>query len=256
MFISRFNNRIECENSFLLRLAPSVKILGFALAIASALLVNKWPGLVLVSCYILLIARLAGLKLRHCITSLYRFAWMLIFAFAINLIFPSSETVESFSIEAMNRGFYFSIRLAVIVLCALTLTQVISPSDVSEALMVFGRVRGRLGLMLADLATTITLALRFAPILLEDAEKIKAAQILRGRRIKGLRGRIGFTVDLIVPLIDSALRRSESLGYALEAKGYGVRIPTATSVGIGKWDILILALSIGMIIVIISSKAL
>ncbi len=256
MYTTRFGNRVANKDSLLLGLTPFVKVLVLALAIASALLVNRWLGLVVVSCFTLVITGLAGMRLRHCMIAVSRFSWMLVFAFALNLIFPSGKDIEPLTVAAMLKGLYFSLRLGVIVICALTFAQAISPSDLSDTLMAFGRLRGRLGAIMADLATTTSLALRFAPILLEEAEKIRGAQLLRGRKIKGFRGRVAFTVDLIVPLIDSALRRAENLGYALEARGYGVRIPTSASLRIGRNEILMLAVSFGMLILVVSSEAL
>lgn len=256
MYNTRFRNRSVASDCFLSRLAPLFKILVLLLTILSTLLVTTWLGLGLVACYAFIMCRLAGMGFRHYIKALSSFTWMLVLAFAINLIFPAAGTAEPFSFSAMLRGLYFSLRLGVVVGCVLGLTETISPSDLPDAMMVLTRMGGRLGAVLRDLATSVSLALRFAPILLDEAEKIRVAQLIRGRRIRGLRPRISFAVDLIVPLIDAAMRRSESLGYALEARGYGVRVPTRTSIRVGKSDIVILSISVGVVVVIVLSQAL
>lgn len=255
MYTRRFYNRSFGQCGFLSRLQPFFKLLVLLVTILSALLVTTWLGLGLVACYTLMICKLAGVGFKHYLGLLSRFAWMLVLAFAINLIFPAGA-IEPLSLSAMLKGLYFSLRLGVMIGCVLALTESISPSDLPDAMMVFGRMRGRLGVTLRDLATSISLALRFAPILLEEADKIKAAQIMRGRKITGLRGRIAFTVDLIVPLIDAAIRRSENLGYALEARGYGVNIPTRVAIKMGKPDFVMLVISVGVMILAVSSRAL
>lgn len=256
MYTSRFRNRSVAKDCFLSRLAPLFKVLVLFLTVLSTLLVTTWLGLGLVACYTLIICRLAGMGFQHYLKALSRFTWMLVLAFAINLIFPAGSTTEAFSLSAMLKGLYFALRLGVVVGCVLGSTETISPSDLPDAMMILARMRGRLGVLLRDLATSVSLALRFAPILLDEAEKIRAAQLIRGRRIAGLRSRISFAVDLIVPLIDAAMRRSESLGYALEARGYGVRIPTGTSLRVGKSDIVMLCISVGIVVSIVLSQAL
>jgi len=68
----------------------------------------------------------------------------------------------------------------------------------------------------------LTLALRFVPTLLEEAERISKAQAARGFSLEGkglFRKGMGL-LPLIVPLFVSTLRRAEDLAQALEARGY------------------------------------
>jgi energy-coupling factor transport system permease protein len=68
----------------------------------------------------------------------------------------------------------------------------------------------------------MTIALRFIPTLIEEAEKIMKAQMARGadfesgniiKRAKGL-------VPLLVPLFISAFRRADELAIAMESRCY------------------------------------
>jgi energy-coupling factor transport system permease protein len=86
----------------------------------------------------------------------------------------------------------------------------------------------RIGLPGHEMALTLTVALRFLPILAIEAEHIAKAQASRGAdfgsrsgrgRPRGLRA-IRLLLPLLVPLFLAALRRAEVLATAMEARAY------------------------------------
>lgn len=82
----------------------------------------------------------------------------------------------------------------------------------------------RVGLPGHELALTLTVALRFLPILAMEAEHIAKAQASRGADLGRLRGgvfrRTRILLPVLVPLFLSALRRAETLALAMDARGY------------------------------------
>jgi len=68
----------------------------------------------------------------------------------------------------------------------------------------------------------MTIALRFIPTLLEEAEKIVKAQTARGANFggKGIIARAKSFVPILVPLFVSAFRRADDLALAMEARCY------------------------------------
>jgi energy-coupling factor transport system permease protein len=79
-----------------------------------------------------------------------------------------------------------------------------------------------------EIAMTISIALRFIPTLLEEADKIIKAQASRGVDLAEgkLKDKITALISLIIPLFISSFQRSEELANAMEARGYdpaGVR---------------------------------
>ena len=83
---------------------------------------------------------------------------------------------------------------------------------------------GRVGLPGHEMALTLTVALRFLPILAIEAEHIAKAQVSRGASLGRGRGgifrRTRLLLPLLVPLFLAALRRAEVLAMAMEARGY------------------------------------
>ena len=68
----------------------------------------------------------------------------------------------------------------------------------------------------------MTIALRFIPVLLEEADKIVKAQRSRGADFSSgsLKRRLNSIIAVIVPLLYNALKRADDLAIAMEARAY------------------------------------
>src|SRR5690606_7954266 len=84
------------------------------------------------------------------------------------------------------------------------------------------RPANRLGVPVHDLAMMMTIALRFIPTLMEEADRIIKAQTARGADFQqgGPLQRVRSLVPVLVPLFVSAFRRADDLALAMEARGY------------------------------------
>jgi energy-coupling factor transport system permease protein len=225
--------------SWLHGLDPMVKILLFCLITAAIFLSLRWIHLGCVTAYILVLCRLSKVRLQFYVESLRYFLWMFALSFAINVLFPRGGASSAFTFNAVNTAGIFSVRLALMILAATMLTVTTCPSEIGESFMVLSRIGGRIGRKAVEFASLLAISLRFVPVMFEEAERIRAAQILRGQSTTGLRSRIRLVVGLIVPLIESSLRRATNLGYALEARCYGYRLPKSSGLRIGKHEIVL-----------------
>jgi energy-coupling factor transport system permease protein len=70
---------------------------------------------------------------------------------------------------------------------------------------------------LYEIGTALVVALTYAPQLVDDARRVRAARRLRGRSGRGPRE----LARLVVPVLDGALERSLDLAAAMESRGYG-----------------------------------
>jgi energy-coupling factor transport system ATP-binding protein len=68
-----------------------------------------------------------------------------------------------------------------------------------------------------DISLGAGIALRFVPVLTEEAERIVTAQLSRG----GRKGRLGMAISMIAPLFLRSLERSEKLAKAITLRLYG-----------------------------------
>ncbi|MDI9519834.1 MAG: energy-coupling factor transporter transmembrane component T, partial [Bacillota bacterium] len=73
-----------------------------------------------------------------------------------------------------------------------------------------------------EMAMMMTIALRFIPTLVEEADKIMKAQTARGADFEtgNLMARARAMIPLLVPLFISAFRRAGDLAMAMEARCY------------------------------------
>ena len=102
------------------------------------------------------------------------------------------------------------------------LTYTTSPLALTDALETLMQPAKRVGVPAHEIAMMMTIALRFVPTLIEEADKIMKAQQARGadltegsviERVKGF-------VPVLVPLFISAFRRADDLALAMEARCY------------------------------------
>lgn len=94
------------------------------------------------------------------------------------------------------------------------LFQTIDPDDLAQAI-------GKLGVPYA-FAWTFSTAYRFVPILAEEAQAVREAQVSRGLQIDqgNFISRLKKTLPLLIPLFASALRRAQELAEAMEARAW------------------------------------
>ena len=73
-----------------------------------------------------------------------------------------------------------------------------------------------------EIAMMMSIALRFIPILIEEADKIMKAQIARGADFESgnMITKIKNMIPLLIPLFVSAFRRANDLAMAMEARCY------------------------------------
>ena len=213
--------------SFWHRRDPRVKVFALMVLVVMALLDQNlwWQVLVFTACLgLFLTARLPGMWV---LSTLRSFRWLLGLTFLLNLVINREGNqllrVAGFSLTdyGLRIACTYFFRLAALLLGGAWLMGTTEP-----ILM----VRGIAGLLRPlrrwlpgeEIALVIGMALRFFPLLLEEAGEITLAQRARGvdfrrhrwrRKIEGL-------LAMIIPLFLSVLRRSGEITQAMEARGY------------------------------------
>lgn len=119
------------------------------------------------------------------------------------------------TLEGLVAAAYEGMRLAAVLACLGATNALASPR----------RLLRYVPATLYEVGTAVVVALTFAPQLVEDATRVRAARRLRGHSGRGLRemGR------LAVPVLVGALERSLSLAASMESRGYGRVVRRSTS---------------------------
>jgi len=102
-------------------------------------------------------------------------------------------------------------------LLTLTTEPIVLVDGVEKLLKPFSKI----GLKHHEIAIAMVITIRFIPILLDEAHKIRKSHIARGLRPdKDLRHKIRSASILLLPLFASAVRRAENLAVAMDCRLY------------------------------------
>ena len=117
---------------------------------------------------------------------------------------------------------HYSLRLVFLVLATSLMTLTTSPIALSDGIELLLSPLKRFHFPAHELAMMMSIALRFIPTLMEEADKIMKAQMARGADFEtgNLFARAKAMIPLLVPLFVSAFRRAGELAMAMEARCY------------------------------------
>jgi len=210
------------------RLDPRTKLILSIVFIVAVFLAKTWVGYGLLFAFIVLAARLSNVPLKMLFRGLKPLKWILIITFLLNLFFTPGDTVwVSFWViritkEAFFQALFYSLRLVFLVIGTSLLTLTTSPVALADAMEILLFPLKVIHFPAHELAMMMTIALRFVPTLLEEADKIMKAQMARGADFESgnLITRAKAMVPLLVPLFVSAFRRASDLAMAMESRCY------------------------------------
>lgn len=238
--------------SFLHGLDPRTKILSCAALVLATLLVDHPLGYFLLTLVLLLALRLGQVSWRVFWPLLRPFRFILLLSFILQAFLTPGEKWLALGPLALTReGLYLGgqilWRLLHMVCFSSLLTLTTSPMRLTAGLESLLKPLTRLGFPVFELATMITLALRFIPTLLDEAQQIVKAQQSRGAVFGrgGIVTRLYSLVPVLVPLFAGAFRRAEDLAMAMEIRCYrgGANRTRVRELRCGRQDYLVLALS-------------
>ena len=215
-------------DSFVHRLDPRMKIILTVLMIVAVFMVHSLVGYAIVLGFVYLTARMANVPFKMLMKGLKPLRLILILTFVLNLFFNSGETVLfhwsfiTLTAEGLSTAVHYTLRLGFLVLGTSLLTLTTSPVTLADGIELLLSPFKRFHFPAHELAMMMTIALRFIPTLLEEADKIMKAQMARGADFESgnLMARAKAMIPLLVPLFVSAFRRAGDLAMAMEARCY------------------------------------
>ena len=124
--------------------------------------------------------------------------------------------------EGLRTAFFIAARLILLVVCSQMLTLTTSPNSLTDGLETLMRPLKRVHFPVHEIAMMMSIALRFIPTLMDEANKIMRAQMARGADFESgnLIKRAKAMIPLLVPLFVGAFRRAQDLALAMEARCY------------------------------------
>lgn len=211
------------------RLDPRTKLLATLFLLVILFVIHEFAGLGVLTAFLIAAALAARIGPGYLLRGIRPLIWLLLVTGALQVLFgePGGHVVAQWgpivaTRENLSAAAFYSWRLVLLVLSTTLMTLVTSPVEFTDGLERLLRPLRRVGVPAHDLAMMMTIALRFIPTLLEEAEKIMKAQMARGAEFTrgNLLARARALVPLLVPLFVSAFRRADSLAVAMEARCY------------------------------------
>jgi len=171
----------------------------------------------------------ARIPLRYVSTFVWPVVFFGLFALVLNAIAwdATAANMQLFGVVPISyagvaRGFYFAVRLFAMILGAALVTLTTSPVALTDAVTSILSPLRVFRVPVDDIALVFSIALRFIPTIVEEAETIALAQRARGARFDSgsLMTRAKAWVPVLVPLLVQLFRRADSLALAMESRCY------------------------------------
>ena len=216
-------------NSVVHRIDSRFKIVLDIIYVVMLFVADNFISLAVAGIFILMAYAVSGIKAIMMSKSLKPIMPLRLFTAILNLFFingTGEPLVEWWIITIYEEGITTAIFMVVRIVCLIIgmslLTYTTSPIVLTDAIERLLSPLKKIRLPVHELAMMMTIALRFIPTLIEETDKIMAAQKARGAELDtgGLMKRAKALVPILIPLFVSAFKRANELAMAMECRCY------------------------------------
>lgn len=217
--------------SFVHNMDPRAKLLLVIAYIVSIFIANNFFGLILVTLALVFFILLSRVPFGRVLRSIKMILFLIIFTAILNLLFYAGGEddivlaewwIITISWQSIINTIFLAMRLLLLVLGTAILTLTTTPVALTDGIESLLKPLKYIKVPVHELALVMSIALRFIPTLMEETNRIVAAQKARGANFEtgGLIKRAKAMIPVLIPLLVSAFRRAEDLGDAMDARCY------------------------------------
>ena len=211
------------------KLDPRAKIVFAVLFIATAFAAQGAPALLILLAAAMAVQAASGSSVHAALRSLKPFAWLIALVLVFDTLFVNSGDViwcagpATITTGGASCAIENVLRFVCVLLGTSALMTTTSPTQLTDGFSLMLRPLDRFGVRTASAGLAMSMTLRFIPTLTKEFNKVCVAQMSRGADFAngGVLQRGLALVSALVPMFAGALRRSESLAYAVEARAFG-----------------------------------
>ena len=247
-------------NSIIHLLDPRIKILITIIMITVLFLVDTFFGFGLFLLLIAAVTLLAGLPVKRVLRGLKPVFFLVLITLFLHLFLTRGGEViwqwRFIRIEeaGVQTGFFMVSRILLLIMFTSLLTLTTSPLQLTDGIEYLLKPLAKFGVPAGELAMMMTIALRFIPTLMEEADKIMKAQKARGADFESgnIIQRAKSLIPLLVPLFISAFRRADELALAMESRCYrgGMKRTRLNELDLKRRDVFTFILAVGIAVFI------
>jgi len=215
------------SESVIHRLDARVKFIATIAYVISLFLFDTFWGFLPAFAWLAVIIILSGIPLRYIAKGLKAMLFLMIFLTLFNIFLTPGEIIAEWWIfkitdKGLTNAGFMVLRLTFLIVGSGMMTYTTTPSQLTAGMESLFKPLGIFKVPVHEVAMMMSIALRFIPILLEEADKIMKAQQARGADFESgnIFKRAKALVPVLVPLFVSAFRRAGELAEAMEARCY------------------------------------
>ena len=210
------------------RLDPRTKLLFLVVYIIALFLAVNWVSYGLMLAFLVAVISASRVPWKAFFRGMKPLLFILLFTGILNLFFTKGEhplvafwVIEIYP-EGVVRAVFMLVRILMLVMGTFLLTYTTSPIALTDGLESLLSPLKKIKVPVHELAMMMCIALRFIPTLIEETDKIMAAQKARGADFESgkLLERVKALIPILVPLFISAFRRADELATAMECRCY------------------------------------
>lgn len=209
------------------RMDSRMKIILVIAYIVMLFLADNPLGLLVGIGFLILSYAISRIPFKMILKSLKPMVPIIVFTGILNMFFMDGEPLVKWWVFSITReGVLMAVLMIVRIICLIAgtslLTYTTSPIALTDAIERLLSPLKKIRVPVHELAMMMTIALRFIPTLIEETDKIMAAQKARGADLEsgGLMQRAKALIPILIPLFVSAFRRADELALAMECRCY------------------------------------
>ena len=215
------------KDSVIHRLDARTKIIAVIVYIILLFLIRDFFGYAVAAVFVGAVIAVSGVPFRFILRGMKPIAVILIITFIINMfMYPGTILVSAGPLKITEQGvrqaFFMAFRLLMLVFGTSLLTYTTKPMQLTDGFESLLSPLSRFGFPAHEIAIMMSIALRFIPMLIQEADKIMKAQQARGADFESgnLIQRMKSLIPLLIPLFIGAFRIAQDLAMAIEARCY------------------------------------
>ena len=215
-------------DSFVHQLDPRTKFISTFVFIIIIFLANNWLTYLILAIFTLVALLASKIPMKFFWNGVKPLLWVILFTVVLQMLFTTGGDVyfEWSFIKVTSFGVinavYIFLRFVLIIFISTLMTLTTPPLQIADAMESIMKPLGKIGVPVHEIALMLSIALRFVPTLMDEAQNIMNAQRARGvdfgegnviQKVKAM-------IPILIPLFDTSLKRADSLATAMEARGY------------------------------------
>ena len=213
-------------DSFVHRLDPRIKILILIAYVVFIFVAKNFYAFLALAVFLAIAVVFSKIPFSNMLKSMKGILFIIVVTVILNVFFYKAETQTVLfwiiTKEALVFSAYMALRLITLVMGSVLLTFTTTPVALTDGIESLLSPLKVIKFPVHELALVMSIALRFIPILMSEADRIIMSQKARGADFDSgnLISRAKAMIPVLIPLLISAFRRAEELGDAMDSRCY------------------------------------